>query len=394
MALTARSVMTVPDGRHAIEPKLSLVVKHGGTSRVFVFRYQLDGIRREITLGSPPDVTLTSAKEQASVFRAMLARGVDPRDALDRKKEERRKKRSIPTLEEYYEEALHDVFEVRGLSRLATQKARLAAVRMYALPVIGSKRIDKISTSDVAGVLKPIWSRQVGADCKGSLEAIFAIARRDKLIETMNPAVWRGNLDAYLPPQNRARLVSHHQAPTLDELRRMLEKLKMMPAASAKAILFGALTVCRSQEWYFAESREIDMQRAIWSVAAIRRKDRRPEDFLVPLSTQAVSVIQSIDPRDGLFFATQHYKPGIRPFAPAQFWVKYREGGYKLHGIRATFSTWCGEKGIDPIVREKCLMHTTEGAVAASYMRSDYLDQRREVLQAWADEIMPTEYLS
>lgn len=64
-----------------------------------------------------------------------------------------------------------------------------------------------------------------------------------------------------------------------------------------------------------------------------------------------------------------------------------------LHGMRSTFRDWCAETGKDPILAEKSLMHATGNAVQQAYQRSDLLEQRRPLMQAWADTILPMETL-
>ena len=58
-----------------------------------------------------------------------------------------------------------------------------------------------------------------------------------------------------------------------------------------------------------------------------------------------------------------------------------------MHGFRSTFRDWAAENGVPDIVAEKCLMHTTGNAVVQAYQRSDLLEQRREVMQQWADTV-------
>lgn len=58
-----------------------------------------------------------------------------------------------------------------------------------------------------------------------------------------------------------------------------------------------------------------------------------------------------------------------------------------MHGFRSTFRDWAAENGVPDVVAEKCLMHTTGNAVVQAYQRSDLLEQRRSVMQAWADAV-------
>ncbi len=78
---------------------------------------------------------------------------------------------------------------------------------------------------------------------------------------------------------------------------------------------------------------------------------------------------------------------GDRPFSFVVYSSEIRDFG--MHGFRSTFRDWAAENGIDQVLAEKSLMHATGNEVEQAYQRSDLLEQRRTVMQAWADTIMP-----
>ena len=69
--------------------------------------------------------------------------------------------------------------------------------------------------------------------------------------------------------------------------------------------------------------------------------------------------------------------------------LQKKVGHGTMHGFRSTFRDWAAENGIDQVLAEKSLMHATGNEVEQAYQRSDLLEQRRTVMQAWADTIMP-----
>lgn len=393
--LTSRNMMTVPDGRYGIEPNLSFVVRKGGTSRIFVFRYQMGGRRRDMSLGAPPDVTISAAKEQAATFRALIARGFDPKEARDQAVAEASK--SVPTLNAFLEYACEEMLRLRKPKNARSITSNVRAVRKHICPKLGNTPLNKITPSDLSDALMPIWGRPIASSARTALEAIFEIAMRDGLVTT-NPSIWRGCLSAWLPPSTKTEHKrGHFGAPTVDELRRVIETcLSLNPRVSLGplAIVFGALTATRAQEYFFAKPNEIEFDKAVWSVPAERRKDGKQEAFRVPLSTQAVHVlIATLKISPGLF-SILDYRPGA-PHGPVARAYRALRGDHDFtaHGVRSTFSSWAAENSVDWAVRETCLMHKTESAVGAAYQRSDLLEQRREVMQRWADVILPMDVL-
>lgn len=387
--------MTVPDGRYGIEQNLSFVVRKGGTSRIFVFRYQMGGRRRDMSLGAPPNVTITAAKEQAATYRALIARGFDPKEARDQAVAEASKR--VQTLGGFLEYAFEEMLQLRKPKSARNFIRDKKAIQNHICPKLGNVPLDKITPYDLAEALRPIWGRAIADATRGALEGVFTIAMRDGHVDT-NPAVWRGGLSAWLPPSTKTEHKRGHMgAPTIAELQIVLETcLSMNPRISRSplAIVFGALTATRAQEYYFAKSTEIDFDEAVWKVPAERRKDGRQEVFRVPLSEQAITLVKatlSISPK---LFCRAHYTPGAHHNAIARIYRRIRgDRDFTAHGVRSTFSSWAAENSVDWAVRETCLMHKTESAVGAAYQRSDLLEQRRDVMQRWADVILPMDVL-
>ena len=92
--VNAKTLLTLGDGRHIIEPNLYLVVRSNGKNRNYVLRYTIHGRRRDMSLGSPEIKTLTTVKAEATKFKAMIASGIDP---LDVKEEKTAKKNLLPS---------------------------------------------------------------------------------------------------------------------------------------------------------------------------------------------------------------------------------------------------------------------------------------------------------
>lgn len=393
--LTSRNLMTVPDGRYGIEPNLSFVVRKSGTSRIFIFRYQMGGRRRDLSLGAPPDVSITAAKEQAATFRAMIARGFDPKEARDRAVAESSK--SIPTLNEFLDYAYEEIVALRKPKTLRALRRNKIAIKNHISPKLGNLPLDKITPAKLADAIKPTWGRPISEAMRSFLDGVFAIAIRDGHIAT-NPATWRGVLSAWLPPSKKTEhKSSHFGAPTITELQVVLETCLSMNhriSRSPLAVVFGALTATRAQEYFFAKLNEFDLDEGVWSIPAERRKDGKSDVFRVPLSAQAIALVKATLNISPKLFSVANYHPGAQHEGVARVYRRIRgERDFTAHGVRSTFSSWAAENSVDWAVRETCLMHKTENAVGAAYQRSDLLERRRDVMQRWADVILPMDVL-
>ena len=140
---------------------------------------------------------------------------------------------------------------------------------------------------------------------------------------------------------------------------------------------------------------EINLEDRLWKIPAERMKMDSPHN--VPLSKQAVAILERVGrlyDKKGLIF------PGIRDHSKqlsenTMLYALYRLGYHSratVHGFRATFSTIANEADFDGDVIEKALAHEERNQVRAAYHRSEYIEQRRELMQWWADLLQKMEY--
>ncbi len=105
----------------------------------------------------------------------------------------------------------------------------------------------------------------------------------------------------------------------------------------------------------------------------------------MPLSSQVIDLLKSIQPVSEYIFTTNGKLGSKNALLDAV--QKLTGTKATMHGFRSTFRDWAAENGVPDIVAEKCLMHATGNAVVQAYQRSDLLEQRREVMQKWADAV-------
>ena len=381
--VTVKNVFKLPDGKHSVGPNLNLVVR--GNSRTYVFRYSVDGKRKEKSLGSAEKISISQAREQAEKFRVGLSEGHAPKTNKEVLVENVRKEEA-PTFEAYALKTIDKIASVR-LWKNAKHKAQwFSTVKTYALPVLGKKKLADIKKQDILEVLNPIWltKNETASRVRGRLENIFSYAVSDGLME-FNPALWRGNLDRELPPPGKVQKTEHHEAMSLEELQGKIDCFYPAINRTRQVILFTILTASRVGESVPAKWDEIDWDNKVWSVPAERRKDGKPYPHRVPLSTQAVELLESIE-RTGEYIFSIKDTLGSR-YSLAVLLKRMTGSQATMHGFRSTFRDWAAENGVPDIVAEKCLMHSTGSAVVQAYQRSDLLEQRREVMQRWADAV-------
>lgn len=172
----------------------------------------------------------------------------------------------------------------------------------------------------------------------------------------------------------------------LDVLQEKISCLYPADTRTRQVILFTILTASRVGESVPARWDEIDWENRIWSVPPERRKDQKPYPHRVPLSDQAMELLNSIERKGEEIFCLKADDLGSR-YSLAHLLQRITKTTATMHGFRSTFRDWAAENGVPDTVAEKCLMHVTGNAVVQAYQRSDLLEQRREVMQAWADAV-------
>lgn len=383
MKITSKNVFTVEDGNHTVAPNLILVVR--GNTRRFVFRYSENGKRTDKALGPARKLSLSDAKALADELRSKLALGEEIKTRRERKEKENTP--DVPVFKTYAIETIDRLQEVKRWRNKKHAQQWRNTIEQYAFPFIGEKPINEITREDVLNILKPIWleKNETASRVRGRLENVLAYAVTDGILPS-NPATWRGNLDRYLAPQSKVKVVKHHEAMPFEQLQ---EKVKcLIPAnnRTRQVILFTILTASRIGESVPACWNEIDFKNRVWSVPPERRKDGKPFPHRVPLSTQAIDLLNSIERQGEKIFEDPDRKASSR-YSLTGLLKRMTGTDATMHGFRSTFRDWCAENDVPEILAEKSMMHQTGDAVVQAYQRSDLLEQRREVMQRWADAV-------
>ncbi len=293
-----------------------------------------------------------------------------------------------------FEVVARQVFDVIGPS-FKNRKHRaqwLSTLERYVFPVIRHKPVEQLTTADFAGALRPIWlsKPETASRVKQRCERVmtFCIAQHWAVTNPVSA------LDALLPKQPaKADRVLHHPAVPWREMPAALAPLLSSDRWSAgkDALLFLILTAARSGEVRGANWEEVDWQTGVWTVPAARMKAKR--QHRVPLSEQALAIVErrrELTPGGALVFSHR----GTGPLSDMTLTKILRDLKISsdsagrvatAHGFRSSFRDWASENGYARDLAERALAHTIKSATEAAYHRTDQLEQRVQMMQAWAD---------
>jgi hypothetical protein len=178
-----------------------------------VFRYQLDGKRRDMGLGPYPDISLSDARRRATEHRNQRRDGIDP---LNAKAAQRRAQRLADSRTKTFRQVAEELLPHReaGWRNEKHRDQVRSTLERYVYPVIGDVPVSEIDTDRVLEVLRPIWSAipETANRIRGRIESILDAARALHYREGENPAQWRGHLDTWLAAKGKLRTVKHHSA--------------------------------------------------------------------------------------------------------------------------------------------------------------------------------------
>ncbi len=265
----------------------------------------------------------------------------------------------------------------------------------------------EITTLDVADVLRPIWRTkpEVARKTYPAIRRVFERARiilRDEHGVAMpdNPARW-DDLKAmgFEAPAQLSR--GRHPSLPHVQMQKFIAALRARSAVASSALEFLILTNARTDAVLKAQWKEFDLDDAVWTVPLASLKDRkhRREPFRVPLSARAVEIAKNVEKaRVSSFVFPGHVrnKP-LSNMALLTLLKRMNAGDSKVwtdsssgrpitaHGFRATFRTWAEEVATFPhAVVEQAMGHQVGGQVERAYRRTDVLEQRRKLMDAWA----------
>ena len=378
-------------GTHEDGDGLRLVVR-GSNRKSWILRFQLDGRRREMGLGSYPDVSLKQARLEASTKRTLLASGIDPLAARDEERKAQQEARRAAQARQITFESLATEYHQAHGSTWSDKwrKGWLRKLELYAFNVIGKLPADEITTEHVLKVLQPIWTSKTRTadEVRGQLEQVLDAAKARGLRTGENPARWRGHLDNLLSraEKKKARKRVHFAAMPWQDVPTLIAKLKENKTPASLAAQLLIFTGARAHMVRFARWDEFDLKARNWSLPGERMKMRLA--FVVPLADQVLKLLQDIPRIDGSpFLFPGQGKSGVMHANSIRTLLHDIEhADITRHGFRSSFRDWASECTNHP--REVCemaLAHDERDQTEGAYSRSDFLDKRRILMKDWAN---------
>lgn len=347
----------------------------------FDYRRPVTGKRNTLSLGTFPEVSLKKARGKRDEARQLLEDGVDPGEA--RKAEERAKAAAAA---DSFAAVAAEWLGKQHMAPATLEKARWTFTDLTN-PYIGHRPISEIDAPEILALLRRIESR-------GAVETAHRTKQRCGQVFRYAIATGRASHDptADLRGALAPVRVKHRAAITepakVAELLRAIDGYTGGPVVGA-ALRLSPLLFVRPGELRQMEWAELRLDDAEWRIPAEKMKMR--ELHIVPLPTQALAILRDLQPLTG---RGQFVFPGARnprqPMSEAAINAALRRMDFDkntmtAHGFRAMASTRLNELGWPPDVIERQLAHAERNKIRAAYNRAQYLTERRQMVQAWAD---------
>lgn len=352
-------------------------------SKLWRYRYRFNGKAKMLSLGAYPAVPLATARRKRDDARLLLNEGIDPGA-------ERQASKQAQALEALSFETLAREWHVYRSPRWAKSTADKVSAYLESdlLPALGHRPAQAITRPELVALIRKIESRgahNVAKKTRQWLSQIFRFGLAQGAVEA-NPATDLDVIAAHAPTTR------HHPHVTCAELPELLSKIEAanINTLTRHAIRLLVLTAVRPGELRAAPWAEFDLDAATWTIPKERMKARR--DHSVPLPRQAVAILRQLQEVTGgysLVFAGRNNTN--RPMSENTINKALADSGYKGrqtgHGFRHLLSTELNGRGYNRDWIERQLAHGDDDEIRDTYNHATYLEQRRDMMQAWADSI-------
>lgn len=357
-------------------------VQPNGTKR-FVLAYRFEGKQKSLSFGVYPETSLKQARKKKEEARALIAQGVDPQQA---KKSVKREKATQGLTFKDASEAWF-LFWEHGKSERTKSKTS-GILNNYLLPSLGN-----IAMTDITRIqlVEPI-NQIVNAGFFDTATSACSIIER-----IFDHSINLGHLE-YSVAHKLAAIVpayKHTHHPAIIDKRELGILLKALYSEQAftysvkYALRLLPYVFVRNSELRCARWEEFDLAKGEWHIPGERMKMKTPH--LVPLARQVVDILYNLKElaidENLLFPSTGNRRKPISDNAMrlALLRLGYEKEEISVHGFRTTASTLLHEMGFNTQIIEKQLAHKDTNAVRDAYNRAEFIEERRNMMQQWAD---------
>lgn len=380
--LTAIAVKNAKPGRHADGDGLYLLVKPSG-SKSWMLRVQFEGKRHDFGLGGASLFkSLNEVRERAAEYRKLAK--VERVDPAEHKRRARAERAAIPTFKAAAESCHGE--QKAGWRNVKHRADWLSSLDRYAFASIGNLPVDQVDGPAIRDLLLPIWldKPETARRVKQRVGAVLDWAHAKGFRPTEAPT---RSINKGLPRQPK-KGDRHYAAMPYAAVPAFMDKLAEQTSAGRLALRFVILTAARSGEVRGATWDEIDLQTKVWTVPGSRMKAGR--EHMVPLSEAACEVLTAAE---AMKANRKHAPvfPGMKGKSLSDMSLlkalRVNGGiGLTVHGFRSSFRDWAAEcTNTAGDVVEAALAHSVANKVEAAYRRTNYLEKRRGLMDAWAN---------
>jgi integrase len=384
-------VFTLADGGG-----LGLVVKPSG-GRYWQFRYRDAGRAAVASFGTFPDVSLAHARRKAEQARTDLSNLITPKDRARMDEQQLAEERRLhgntfkSIAQEWYDYTCSLTGENEQWTNTKHRAQIISTLKKWAFPKIGSLPIGDVKTKDIRKVIDAIKNEGLFETATRTFQRIgmvFDAAVEDEIIDSNPCDVLRRNKRFMKRPA--ATNLPALSPDELPELVKAIDKADIKPMTKL-AVRLSLLTALRPGEIRHGEWSEIDWEAREWSIPGKKMKAGR--DHVIPLSDQALEVLHDLEALTGRNrFLFPHRSKGNTGMSDGTVNMAIKRMGFAgrctAHGFRSIFSTWANATKVhrkDPI--EMQLAHAGGSKVRGAYNRHDYIEERAQLMQGWANLI-------
>ena len=345
--------------------------------------------RRDMGFGVYPEVSIAEARKAALAARELIRTGVDPIDARKVSAADRQRDANALTFEKAARQYHAD--HKAGWKNPKHAAQWITTLETYVFSHIGSRKVESLKAKDFADALRVIWLEkpETASRVKQRCSTVMDWCAAQELIGG-NPVGVVGKL---LPKQpKKSDRVKHQPAMPWREVPIFVEDvLRPGRTSLSKTMLeFLILTAARSGEVRDMTWSEADLDGAVWTVPAERMKSGK--EHRVPLSFRAVEILQR--QKDAASHPTLVFPSPTGVTTTDMILTKFlrdkkaqsSEPGRTAtaHGFRSSFRDWASENDYSRDWAERALAHTISNQSEAAYHRTDLLEQRRPMMEAWS----------
>lgn len=370
--LNALSVKNAKPGRHGDGGGLYLLVKPTG-ARSWLLRVRVEGRRRDIGLGSIAKLSLSEARDEAAKLLKHALNGRDPVTERDR--------RSF-VAKTFRDAAIATHAAKADGWAVKTADAFLSSLAEHAYPTLGDVLVEHIDAADIARALKPIWTSKpaMAVKVRHRIGVVLSYAKASKWRTTDAPMRELGHL------LNRQETGGAMAAMPYADVPAFVASLdEATPTTGRQALLFAIATAARSGEVRQARWEQVDLAKRLWNRPADMMKGRVAHT--VTLSEYAVGLLHRArgdqGAPTGLIFPSRAGKP-LSDMTLSKI-MRDADLAYVPHGFRSSFRDWAAElmPAMPEAVAEAALAHTIPDKVVRAYKRTQLVELRRQLLDAW-----------